>query len=56
MSDSEAGPAAKKAKRSCKWQPSWKCYNVAASKKGPRTFTVVFVALIFLLLVEVCMM
>ena len=35
MSDSEAGPAAKKAKRSCKWQPSWKHYNVTASKKGP---------------------
>ena len=34
MSDSEAGPAAKKAKRSCKWQRSWKPYNVTASKKG----------------------
>ena len=31
MSDSKAGPAAKKAKRSCKWQPSWKRYNVTAS-------------------------
>ena len=35
MSDSEAGPAAKKAKRSCKWQPPWKRYNVTVSKRGP---------------------
>ena len=30
----ECGPAAKKAKRSCKWQPEWKLYHMAESKKG----------------------
>ena len=32
--DQECGPAAKKAKRSCKWQPEWKCYHITEIKKG----------------------
>ena len=31
---SESGPAAKKAKRACKWQPEWKRYGIKESKKG----------------------
>ena len=30
----ECATAAKKAKRLCKWQPEWKRYHMAESKKG----------------------
>ena len=32
--DPECVPAAKKAKRSCKWQPDWKICHRTGSKKG----------------------
>ena len=34
-SSASVGPAPKKSKRPCKWQPEWTRYNMSASRKGP---------------------